>query len=180
MTSSSEGKNMFDRLPIDIFCCLTDVNQQHLFYAFYIIFIIFSKKFFLYSCYFDGMKGKITNICFTSLPLLIILLMIIVLYILTWQRIYAQSERLKDVLGKKDCPKITPGCSYNVTICHCFLRSLFVTKFSNVGGIVNGIVYIIIRKTKLTGLSGKCNESTLKTNEKNTNSTGQMLNQLSI
>lgn len=51
----------------------------------------------------------------------------------------------------------------------------FVTTFSNVGGVLNGIVYIVIRKRKLLGLNKKNNECALNTKERNPNITGHIL-----
>lgn len=156
-------------------------------------------------CYFDGVKGKITNICFTTAPLLIILLINIVLYILTWQRIHVESKRLKDVLGKK--ARAARASHRAARTMSLFVTAFFVqwwamalygvwqlvdenlvpqalfqfvTTFSNVGGILNGIVYIIIRRRKLMGPSEKSTDSTLNSNDKPTNSTAKSTEQLHL
>lgn len=128
----------------------------------------------IFSCYFDGIKGKIANICFTTIPLLLILVANTVLYILTWKRIHDQSEAIKQSLS---------GMSASMRASHRAARamSLFVaaffiqwwamalygiwgladeenvpqfvfhvvTTFSNIGGCLNLGVYVLIRRRQL-------------------------------
>lgn len=122
-------------------------------------------------CYFDGIKGKWTNIFFTTVPLLLVLVINIVLYILSWYRIYKETKELKDSLGKacralRASHKAAKTMSLFVTAFFVqwwamalygiwqlidevpFLLFNFVTTFSNVGGILNGIVFVIIMRRK--------------------------------
>ncbi|KAK3093666.1 hypothetical protein FSP39_018658 [Pinctada imbricata] len=125
-------------------------------------------------CYFDGVKGELANIFFTTVPLLLILSINIVLYCLTWHRIHDEAVRLQDSLGK-DARMIRASHKAARTM-SLFVAAFFVqwwamalygiwqlvaevpqtlfqfvTTFSNIGGILNGIVYIIIRRRKLMG-----------------------------
>ncbi|KAJ8310604.1 hypothetical protein KUTeg_012469 [Tegillarca granosa] len=127
-------------------------------------------------CYFDGVKGKITNICFTTIPLLVILVMNTALYFITWQRIRVEGKRLKNVLGNSaksirasHQAARTMSLFVIAFIAQWWAMALygtwqlidenvplalfqFVTTFSNVGGILNGVVYIIIRRRKLRAI----------------------------
>ena len=135
--------------------------------SFYYIF------FFSSSCYFDGVKGVVANICFTTVPLLLILLMNTVLYILTWKRIRDETRQIRDTLGTK--PATMRASHRAAKAMSLFVAAFFVqwwamalfgiwalagpvpqvifhlvTTFSNLGGILNLIVYIIIRRQNLT------------------------------
>lgn len=124
-------------------------------------------------CYFDGIKGNVANICFTTVPLLIILVLNTVLYILTWKRIREQTETVKQNFG-------TMSASMRASHRAAKAMSLFVvaffiqwwamafygfwqlidenvpqpihhlvTTFSNIGGCLNLGVYIILRRRQL-------------------------------
>lgn len=126
---------------------------------------------YFFSCYFDGIKGKTTNIFFTTVPLLLVLVVNVILYILSWYRIYKETRELKDSLGKssralKASHKAAKTMSLFVMAFFVqwwamalygiwqligdvpFLLFNFVTTFSNVGGILNGIVFVIIMRRK--------------------------------
>lgn len=132
--------------------------------------ICFFKFMIIYSCYFDGVKGNLANLFFTTVPLCIILVMNSTLYILTWWRIRQEEPRFKDQAGR-DAKIIRAShraartmslfvaafiiqwwamASYGIiqmTVDEVPLEFFqFVTTFSNIGGILNGIVYIIIRR----------------------------------
>lgn len=147
--------------------------------------LYFHIDIFYFSCYFDGVKGKITNICFTTIPLLIILVMNIILYFLTWQRISVEAKRLKNALGKN--AKSIRASHQAARTMSLFVTAFFaqwwamalygmwqlidenvpqalfqfVTTFSNIGGILNGIVYIIIRRRKTRAIKDTLRMSTL-------------------
>lgn len=96
----------------------------------------------------------------------------IVLYFLTWQRISVEGKRLKNALGKN--AKSIRASHQAARTMSLFVTAFFaqwwamalygtwqlidenvpqalfqfVTTFSNIGGILNGIVYIIIRRRK--------------------------------
>ena len=125
-----------------------------------------------YSCYFDGVKGEIANVFFTTVPLLLVLTINIVLYILTWIRLRTEAKRLKYVLGKDaKTVRASHGAARTMSLFVVAffvqwwamavygiwqlatddvpqLLFQFVTTYSNIGGILNGIVYIIIRRRK--------------------------------
>lgn len=127
--------------------------------------------FLLFSCYFDGIKGKWTGVFFTTVPLLLVVVINTILYILSWLRIYKEAKEIKDSLGKSSrvlraSHKAAKTMSLFVAAFFVqwwamalygiwqlvadvpFLLFNFVTTFSNVGGILNGIVFIIIMRRK--------------------------------
>lgn len=120
-------------------------------------------------CYFDGVKGTIANLFFTTVPLVLILVMNIVLYILTWIRIHNETKRLH--LGDSSqlmSANFTAARNMSLFVVAFFIQwwamSIFgvwayvapdnvpqflfhlVTTFSNIGGILNLVVYLIIRR----------------------------------
>ena len=127
-----------------------------------------------FSCYFDGVKGTVANLCFTTVPLLLVLVMNTVLYVLTWYRIHQQCEEVKHSLGKMSATMrashraaramsmfvaaffvqwwamalfgvwVMTGDDVPQSVFH------FVTTFSNIGGVLNLVVYILIRRRKLS------------------------------
>lgn len=122
-----------------------------------------------FSCYFDGVKGKNMNVFFTTVPLLAVLLLNSIFYSLTWWRIRKEAKRLKNAVGDnaasiKASHKAAKTMSLFVTaffiqwwamgvygVWQLFAtvpQVLFqaVTTFSNLGGVLNGIVFIIIKK----------------------------------
>ena len=135
--------------------------------------IFFHFIYLFFSCYFDGVKGVVANICFTTVPLLLILLMNTVLYILTWKRIHDETKQIKDTLGKKSASMRAShraAKAMSLFVAAFFIQwwamALYgiwglagdvpqvifhlVTTFSNLGGILNLGVYIIIRRKNLT------------------------------
>ncbi|KAK3092937.1 hypothetical protein FSP39_009115 [Pinctada imbricata] len=120
-------------------------------------------------CYFDGVRGEVANLLFTTVPLILVLTCNIILYWLTWRRIRIDSKRIKNVLGKEAATiRASHRVAGTMTIfVMAFLIQWwamaiygvwqlvgnvpqvlfqFVTTFSNTGGVINGIVYIIIRR----------------------------------
>lgn len=109
------------------------------------------------------------NVFFTTVPLLTILVLNSVFYVLTWWRIYQEGKRLRDTVGEnaaaiKASHKAAKTMSLFVTaffvqwwamavygawqLISEVPQILFqaVTTFSNLGGVLNGIVFIIIKK----------------------------------
>ncbi|KAL4229664.1 hypothetical protein ACF0H5_010052 [Mactra antiquata] len=135
-------------------------------------------------CYFDGIKGNITNIFFTTIPLLLVVVVNTILYFLTWKRIYDQTQIIKRTMTRM---------SANMRACHRAARAMsmfvaaffvqwwamalygiwgladdtipqtmfhLVTTFSNIGGCLNLAVYMLIRKRKLgRGENVSCDQS---------------------
>ena len=131
---------------------------------------------------FDGVKGEIANIFFTTVPLLLIFISNVILYALTWVRLRSEAQRLKYVLGK-DAKTVRASHSaarnMSLFVVAFFVQwwaiavygtwqllsdvvpqliFQFVTTYSNVGGTLNGIVFIIIRRRNR--LNKKDKEST--------------------
>lgn len=125
-------------------------------------------------CYFDGIKGKIANILFTTVPLLLVLMANTVLYILTWKRIHDQGEAVKKSLsGMSAAMRASHRAARAMSLfVAAFLiqwwamglygiwalvddenvpQALFhlVTTFSNIGGCLNLAVYCLIRRRHL-------------------------------
>ena len=135
------------------------------------------------SCFFDGVKGNVGNICFTTAPLIIILLLNIVLYTLTWSKINRTTKQLSSVLGQNlRSKKTTLGTARSLSL---FVAAFMVqwsiagvygawglfaevpvfifhtvTIFSNIGGLLNFIVYIILHWKHRYGM--RRNSSTIR------------------
>ncbi|XP_048735729.1 uncharacterized protein LOC125651190 [Ostrea edulis] len=139
-------------------------------------------------CYFDGVKGAFANIFFTTVPMTVILVINVVLYILTWWKIYTESKQIKTMLGSE---AQTLRASHSAAK----LMSLFVTAFfiqwwalgiisvwqnfavvpqefftvvvmfTNLGGVLNGAVYIIIKKRRNRNYSNKTLKSSSQTSQ---------------
>eukprot|EP00105_Crassostrea_gigas_P042272 XP_019926420.1 PREDICTED: uncharacterized protein LOC109619808 [Crassostrea gigas] len=122
-------------------------------------------------CHFDAVKGAVANIFFTTVPMTAVLVANIVLYVLTWWKIHTESKRIKTMLGNE---AQTVRASHRAAK----MMSLFVTAFfvqwwalgiaivwykfavipkeyltitviiTNLGGVVNGVVYIIIKRRR--------------------------------
>ena len=141
------------------------------------------------SCLFDGVKGKIANLLCTTVALIIVLVINLVLYILTWYRIRKEQPKFdNNVRGNSTIFRPSRRVARNVrlfiaafivqwwaaAICgvwyvvdadvptvlfHC------VTIFTNIGGFLNMFVYFILRRRFLL------NESVEKTKHSTQNTT---------
>lgn len=130
-------------------------------------------------CYFDGVHGTKANIFFTTVVLVAILIINSILYILTWIRIHRETNQIRRSLGKSSqsirlSHKAAKTMSFFVTAYFVQWWAMamygiwqvveenppqllfnFVTTFSNIGGLLNGIVYIIILRRKTTNSEDK-------------------------
>lgn len=126
---------------------------------------------FFFSCFTDGVKGWMSYVALVTVPLLIILVLNTVLYLLTWLKIRSEVKMIRDNLGQ-DFPhkktSIRAAKSMSLFIAAFFIQwctagiygvwSLFdiapaavlhiVTKFTNIGGILNLCVFIILSRRK--------------------------------
>ncbi|XP_065944530.1 uncharacterized protein [Magallana gigas] len=122
-------------------------------------------------CYFDAVKGAVANIFFTTVPMTTVLVANVVLYVLTWWKIHTESKRIKTMLGNE---AQTVRASHKAAkLMSLFVAAFFVqwwalgiaivwykfavvpkefhtitVIFANIGGVVNGFVYIIIQRRK--------------------------------
>jgi len=125
-----------------------------------------------YSCHFDEVKGKITGMVFTAATSGVVLTLNILLYVLTWTRIYRQVNEVKKTLGTmsasmKASHKAVRTMSLFVSafFIQWFSLSVYsvwvlvdanipqtlvhiITIFSNIGGVLNLCVFLIIKRTK--------------------------------
>ncbi|XP_076099867.1 uncharacterized protein LOC143069223 [Mytilus galloprovincialis] len=122
-------------------------------------------------CYFDGVTGQIANFIFTTILLCFILISNIILYVMSLVRIYKETQAIKKTLGKsykslEASHRAAKTMSLFVTafLVQWWAMAMygiwqwvtdvpqllfnFVTTFSNIGGILNGIVFIIIVRRK--------------------------------
>lgn len=137
------------------------------------LFVFFSHLFIFFSCYFDGVKGNIANLFFTTVPLLLILFMNIILYLLTWYRIHQQTVEVRESLGKMSASMRAShraARAMSMFVAAFFVQWWamalfgiwglvtpnvpqpifhFVTTFSNIGGILNLVVYVLIKRRQL-------------------------------
>ncbi|WAR14454.1 hypothetical protein MAR_004559, partial [Mya arenaria] len=73
-------------------------------------------------CFFDGVKGQMTQMIFTTVPMIIILIINIALYIATWVKIRSRTLELRTSLGAQ-------SASQRGTIKAAKSMSLFVGAF---------------------------------------------------
>ncbi|XP_071161993.1 uncharacterized protein [Mytilus edulis] len=122
-------------------------------------------------CYIDAVKGQMTYIFFTTVPLLLILVSNTVMYVVSWFRIYTETREIKSSLGKSS--RAIRASHQAAKTMSLFVTAFFVqwwalavygllqligsvpaimvnltTTFSNIGGLLNGIVFIIIIRRK--------------------------------
>lgn len=124
-------------------------------------------------CYFDGVKGGTAYIFFTTVPLLIIIVMNSIMYGLTWKRIKQETSTLCHdktihMVNKAKHAAKTMSMFVVAFFIQWWALALFgvwvlvdpnipqamvhiVTIFSNIGGCLNLCVYIIMRRRALRG-----------------------------
>ncbi|XP_061173516.1 uncharacterized protein LOC133182678 [Saccostrea echinata] len=133
-------------------------------------------------CAFDGIKGAFASVFFITIPMTVILAVNVVLYILTWWKIHVESKQIKTVLGKE---AQTLRASHRAAkLMSLFVAAFFiqwwalaiisvwhnfavvpqefftvVVVFTNLGGVLNGAVYIIIKKRRNQNYSSKAKSS---------------------
>ena len=147
------------------------------------------------------------NICFTTVPLVIVLVMNIILYGLTWQKIGSETKRLRETLGDK--PASVRASHRAAKAMSLFVAAFFIQwwaltvygvwalvgtvpeewfylliTFDNLGGVLNLGVYIIIRKKNLTqgekGSTAEDNVNSSKTCESRLSDIGRQASQASL
>ncbi|KAK3093865.1 hypothetical protein FSP39_021221 [Pinctada imbricata] len=125
-------------------------------------------------CLFDGVNGYLANLFFTTIPLFVVFILNSFLYLLTWRKINAESKRLKDCLGKET--KTVSAAHSAAKTMSLFVAVFFIQWwalaafavwqlnathvpeamfqvtifFTNIGGVLNGIVYVFIRRRRRT------------------------------
>ena len=123
-------------------------------------------------CFFDGVKGEVAYVTLATVPLLLVLAANVVLYSLTWYRLSRQAKRLKCALGKDSASmRASHQATRNMTLFVLvyfiqwwaaalygiwqlasstipFAITLLAITFTNIGGLLNGIVFIVIRRRK--------------------------------
>lgn len=125
----------------------------------------------IFSCFFDGVNGELAQFLLTTLPLSVILIVNATLYVITWAKLRSIEKHLKLSLGKQSSGSKMKHAAVRAMslfvlafIFQWWAMALFgiwvfanpgsvppaihhtVTTFSNVGGIVNLGVYLLIRK----------------------------------
>ena len=146
---------------------------------------------FTFSCYFDGVKGTVANLFFTTVPLLVVFSMNTVLYTFTWVRIKDHDRKIKRFKGTKEYSASKQAArSFLLFVVAFFIQwwasfvfglwSLFAEEvpqllfngmviFANLGGVFNLIVYVIMRRRGLrtrdrSSLSDRLNNRQLREN----------------
>ena len=137
------------------------------------MFYIFS---IFYRCFFDSGNGKLANLIFTTIPLPIIVVANCVMYSLTFFKIRRQVKTIQETLGSMTSSQRAPIkaaramsmfvlaliCQWWAVAVHGVYR-LFTESdedipmflffcaviFSNTGGVLNLLVYILIRRQNL-------------------------------
>ncbi|KAH3830716.1 uncharacterized protein LOC127879036 [Dreissena polymorpha] len=124
-------------------------------------------------CYFDKVKGRITQIWFTTVPILVIFVVNAVLYFLTWLKIHRQTSNINKTSGKMSTTRTTSirsAQAMSLFVVAFFIQwtamgvfglwGLFVAEvpqpihhfvviLSNTGGTLNLVVFLIIRRRRL-------------------------------
>lgn len=124
-----------------------------------------------FSCFFDGIKGKVGNLFFTTITLSIVFSADTILYALSWVRIYKQDREIKRTVGKTDLSAPSRAARSMLLFVFAFFiqwwpnfvfglwslkdseipQALFhiMVVFANLGGVFNLVVYVIIRRRQL-------------------------------
>ncbi|CAG2189899.1 unnamed protein product [Mytilus edulis] len=132
-------------------------------------------------CFFDGVNGHVANFIFTTIFLSVITMTNIILYIISWFRIYKEVKAIKNPHKSLEAShRAAKTMSLFVT---AFLVQWwamatygiwqwetdvpqilfhFVTTFSNLGGVLNGLVFIIIVRRKHDGMDSSSNTHDIK------------------
>ncbi|KAH3808226.1 uncharacterized protein LOC127835162 [Dreissena polymorpha] len=123
------------------------------------------------TCFMDSVKGTLATICFTTVPLTIVLVMNMVLYILSWKRIHDQCREVSLTLGTMSAAM--QGSHRAARAMSMFVTAFFIqwwavafygvwglasrqipqalfhvlTIFTNLGGILNLIVFAVITRS---------------------------------
>eukprot|EP00105_Crassostrea_gigas_P020752 XP_011439620.1 PREDICTED: uncharacterized protein LOC105336843 [Crassostrea gigas] len=122
-----------------------------------------------YGCQFDPIKGDVAQIFFSTVPMTMVLVTNVVLYVLTWWKIHTESKRIKTIheneaqtlLASHKASKLMSlfvtaffvqwWALGIVSVWHNFavVPQQFITvlvMFTNLGGVLRGVVYIIIKR----------------------------------
>ncbi|KAL4239920.1 hypothetical protein ACF0H5_000718 [Mactra antiquata] len=125
-------------------------------------------------CFFDGVKGVTSQLLLTTVPVLIIIVMNMIMYALTWKRIRDKTKALSlnKQRGSSESSHQRAAKTMSMFVVAFVIQwwSLafsgvwayvdndvpqvihhFVTTFTNVGGVLNLIVYIIMTRRRTSG-----------------------------
>ncbi|XP_060587117.1 uncharacterized protein LOC132742665, partial [Ruditapes philippinarum] len=111
-------------------------------------------------CGFDPIKGGITQILFTTVPLLIIISANIILYILTWKRI---KEHVAGITESLKTSSVTDKSRYAARNMSLFVLAFFIQWFACAVFSIwlffdkNVPMFLIIANTTITNLGGTLN-----------------------
>lgn len=128
-----------------------------------------------FSCFFDGVKGSLGNLLYTTIPIIIVFLMNIILYILTWIRVHRQDKISRSLHSSVSASsRVAKSMSLFVFVYFVQWWPLFIfgvwgllhdtvpqalmhclVIFSNTGGILNLIVYSSIRNRQVVSKDGR-------------------------
>lgn len=125
-----------------------------------------------FSCFFDGIKGRVANICFTTIPSALILIVNATLYSMTFKRLRSRSKAVSKSLNGVSTSLVASqraAQSMSLFVIAFFIQwwamvvygiwglldenipqPLFhlMTIFSNIGGCLNLGVYLLIRRKR--------------------------------
>ncbi|XP_045210906.2 uncharacterized protein LOC123562331 [Mercenaria mercenaria] len=140
-------------------------------------------------CHLDAIKGGISFISMTTVPLVIIFTANTVLYVLTWGKIKLHTSRMSRSLKNANIEEKSHCAARNMSM---FVSAFFIqwwaavvfsvwqlaeprvpqplmhvtTIFSNLGGCLNLGIYIIIRRRTISGRNRDMRQDTNQTNSK--------------
>lgn len=121
------------------------------------------------SCHFDPIKGAVANIFFSTVPMTMVLVTNVVLYVLTWWKIHTDSKGIETMLENEAQTLRASHKAANlmslfvtaffvqwwalgiISVWHKFavVPQQFITvvvMFTNLGGVLKAVVYIIIKR----------------------------------
>lgn len=127
--------------------------------------------FFLCSCHFDAIKGADLWVYYLTILTFVVVVVNVILYIATWIKIYKETKALANVLGHEaQAIKSIHNSARNMSLfVSVFLIQWFslavysitallghvpevilymVISLNNLGGVLNGLVFIILKRRR--------------------------------
>ncbi|XP_062595460.1 uncharacterized protein LOC134256815 [Saccostrea cucullata] len=119
-----------------------------------------------------GVAGDVSSLFFSAIPVLIVITLNIILYTITWFKIRSETKRLAGTIGEKaNSDRKSAQAAKNMSLFVLVFiiqwwalvvygawqmavenvpleMFLLVTTFSNIGGVLNGIVFLLMRRNK--------------------------------
>ena len=142
---------------------------------------------FFFSCITDGVKGWTAFVAMYTVPLVLIVVMNVTLYTLTWLKMRSEIREIQKYLGQNAPSRksaINAAKKMSIFVAAFFVQWCFaaaygvwelftrdvpvivlhlVTKFPNIGGILNLCIFIILNRRKQKRKSTRDSQSVERT-----------------